>query len=287
MDLIGPGVRSKIWEILFDDHKRNLKKNEVVLVYLSEENEHGDQDVEFSKQNLLPVTLSICHESREYTLGKSPKPLLSSGTVDMNKDILYFPSTIARNIALHQTECLAHISGMKSVAIDLEALCESEQRRQILAVIFGRLRKIETIIIAVPPRHPSDMACHNKPLVTQPMQANTVLDDGKKFRNWSELALEIQQICQSVEFWTKCNSQYAMHQILPVKIGQLLIPKVRLMRIARDCGHETSLCMTTQIGQVVPEARKDDLEKLEDPCQSMVFPPDDKNNEFSLKHLLE
>ncbi|KAI1819068.1 hypothetical protein F4861DRAFT_189509 [Xylaria intraflava] len=239
MERLGPAIRSEIWRILLDQHKRDVEENKLVFLRLGPENAYGDRDLKIYKQNLLPVTLSICRESRAYTLKRIPKPLRSGkGVVNAENDILLFSSDVAARVELYQTAPLRHIAGIKTIAVDPARLQDQETLRELLMTIYSHLRNIETIILVAHRLHPTHIHCRRyTPLRIADISSVYAADE------WIALRGDIQQMVRSAEFWRDCNARYAMEQILPVAaVPRLCVPEIRSMEMGRRCAHDVDPC---------------------------------------------
>ncbi|KAI3316779.1 hypothetical protein HD806DRAFT_419614 [Xylariaceae sp. AK1471] len=295
---LGSEIRNKIWGTLLEEHKLNVKGNQIVCLRFPTGKEDGDSELQVYKPNLLPITFSICRESRAYTLEHYPNPVLAGqGTVGQRKDIIFFDYKTLKKLELHQTGPLQRAANSKTVAVDWRSFQTHEKLKEALMTIYSRLRNIKRIAITVDYRtrcYEEGNVCHrHMPLGIFKLSRYTLLGYEDALVNWSDLAREIQRLVRDQSFWRECNRKYALEQILPINMNPPRIPRICRLQIFRSCEHDKEIILPEQNSEwmwnLAPsEAEIKALrhpEQLEDPI-FVAYEEEGKEGVYSLKELL-
>ncbi|KAI8632513.1 hypothetical protein F5Y19DRAFT_366575 [Xylariaceae sp. FL1651] len=245
-----PAIRSRIWWYLLEIHKENIKDNKIIRLKFPTDD--GTGEMAMYKPNLVPITLGICKESREYTLENLPNHIaIGRGIISEDTDILFFDSETLDQIELYHTWPLEQVACVKTVAIPWQAVSSNERTEDTIRIIYSQLCNIETIVLTVPRESfCAEVGCashRSQPLTLKAMPSTTILEfDGDPARLVS-LGSSITQLICDGSFWRDCILCYAQAQILPTYTDRPRpSPVIRLMEISRDCEHQRGLCLPPQ-----------------------------------------
>jgi hypothetical protein len=252
MPHLNSDIRNKIWGLLLEMHAINIVDNQIISIDLPPEEVYGELQV--YKQNLLPVTLSISRESREYTIRHWPYPIASGqGIIGQWRDIIFFDWETMKDLELHHTGPLQRAACVKIAAIQWRCVSTLENIKETLMLVYSRLRNIDQIVIAVDRYAQACRKVNNicdshrtNPLGIYEIPSNTVLTHNRDPVEWTFLGKMIQQTIKNQAFWRECNRRYALEQISAIRMNPPVIPRICLMLICRDCGHEGRLAMPAQ-----------------------------------------
>jgi hypothetical protein len=297
---LGPKIHKKIWEMLLEEHKINVKYNQIICLRFPSGYEDGESELQLYKANVLPATLSICQESRAYTLEQYPNFFTAGqGIVDKRRDIVFFDHKTIEKLELHQTQSLQRVAHLKSVAIDWRSLQTREKLKATLMTIYSRMRNIEQIAITVDYRtrcrEDEANVCHRHvPLGVYQLSPYTLLGYEDALVNWSVLAREMRRLVRDQSFWRACNRQYAREQILPVNMNPPRIPRIYRLQIFRSCAHAKEKIVPRQHHQwmwnLAPTQAE--IEALWSPEQPdgpvfVAYEEEGREGVYSLKELLD
>ncbi|KAI0193276.1 hypothetical protein EV127DRAFT_13155 [Xylaria flabelliformis] len=251
---ISTDTRDEITESPVEEHGRHTDESKIICLGFAAEDGYGDKELLLHEHSLLSVTTKNLQDSKAYNLLRSPDliPLLKVVGNGQN-DIVYFDHDTLEELELYQTRPLQRAADTKNVAVDWSSILNEEKLKETLLTVYSQLRSIERIIL--------------------------VIDNSSQ----GSIVQEVQEMIQNQAFWQECNRQYALEQILPVRMRPSNTPQINIIRIARDCKYEGDSRQTPQITPLPHELAPDsaDIELL-NPAQQEV----PASADYSLQRLL-
>ncbi|KAI0914764.1 hypothetical protein F4823DRAFT_191362 [Ustulina deusta] len=267
-------IRAETLRMVLEKCEGDISDSRIICLRFAAEDKHGYRELQLSKQNLLPVPLSLSQGSRADSLDNSTSPIrFRREIIGRQKDIVYFDFDTMEELELYQTGPLQQVTGITTVAVHWQSFRTREQLKESLMSVYSRLRNIERIIITVDHNYccaPADSACYRTPpLGFYDMSHSTMLQYESKIVNWCTIGREIQQMIRNKAFWRECNRRYALEQILPIKTNPPRIPQIHLMEVARHCDNEGALRLPTQRPTLMRDLAPDlaDIDELRNPEQ--------------------
>ncbi|KAI0485987.1 hypothetical protein F4859DRAFT_350934 [Xylaria cf. heliscus] len=267
-----PIRQEDVHEIISEEHGRNANENKIIRLGFAAEDEYGDKELLLYEQNLLFVTPSSPQESNIYALSQLTGPSPSGeGTIGGQNGIVYLDYETLEELELHQTWPLRRVAEAKTIAVHWLSLCTQKKLKETLMTVYSQLRDIEMIIIVAD--HVSrcaltDITCHRTtPLKLCEMPRETILRYDRAMVNWSTVGQKLQEMIRDQAFWQECNRQYALGQILPVRLPH--VPQVYLGLFTGGCEHQGSRRIPPQLPSLIRDLAPDpaDIDELRNPAQ--------------------